>query len=189
VLSARQAFNEGLSTGLKDPSGKGKRLIVVHIGSEGGFVEGGQYIFESKSTKDYHEEMDGQRFAAWLENVLPLLDLSKGYLAKNPIPYVIDRMVQETGREVLRLPPYHCNLNPIELIWAQVKGYVAANNTTFKLPHVKKLFYDGLLQVTAEKWISCIEHVIKEEENMYRLDDNIENIMEICFMVNTDEDV
>jgi hypothetical protein len=134
-------------------------LIVVHIGSEEGFVEGGQYIFQSKSTKDYHEELDGQRFAAWLENVLPLLeensvividnapyhsfkaekspntswnkgkinewlqrkgvetdlallkiellDLIKGYLAKKPIPYVIDRMVQETGRQVLRLPPYH----------------------------------------------------------------------------------
>ena len=34
--------------------------------------------------------------------------------------------------KVLRLPVAHSELNPIELIWAQIKRYVAANNTTFK---------------------------------------------------------
>ncbi|CAK1585278.1 unnamed protein product [Parnassius mnemosyne] len=32
-------------------------------------------------------------------------------------------MAAECGVTVLRLPPYHCELNPIELIWAQAKGY------------------------------------------------------------------
>ncbi|XP_026321135.1 uncharacterized protein LOC113231156 [Hyposmocoma kahamanoa] len=32
IHSTRQAHREGLSTGLKGPSGKGKRLIIVHIG-------------------------------------------------------------------------------------------------------------------------------------------------------------
>ncbi|CAF4888983.1 unnamed protein product [Pieris macdunnoughi] len=31
--------------------------------------------------------------------------------------YVIDEMAKEAGVEVLRLPPYHC-----ELVWADVKG-------------------------------------------------------------------
>lgn len=30
-------FLEGLSTGAKNPTGKGSRLIVVHIGNENGF--------------------------------------------------------------------------------------------------------------------------------------------------------
>jgi hypothetical protein len=34
-------------------------------------------------------------------------------------------------------------LNPIELIWAQVKGFVAENNTTFRLKDVKELVYGG----------------------------------------------
>ncbi|CAH2086438.1 unnamed protein product [Euphydryas editha] len=40
---------------------------------------------------------------------------------------------------VLRLPPYHCELNHIELIWAQVKAYIGKNNKSFKIPEVKKL--------------------------------------------------
>ncbi|XP_040071785.1 uncharacterized protein LOC120844203 [Ixodes scapularis] len=37
-----------------------------------------------------------------------------------------------TPDTVLRLPPYHCELNPIELIWARVKREVASKNITFK---------------------------------------------------------
>jgi hypothetical protein len=37
------------------------------------------------------------------------------------------------GHEVLRSPVCHCELNPIELIWAQVNGFVAENNITFRL--------------------------------------------------------
>ncbi|KAK5647894.1 hypothetical protein RI129_002786 [Pyrocoelia pectoralis] len=40
VTTARQAHLQGLSSGINDPSGKGKRLIVVHMGSNSGFVEG-----------------------------------------------------------------------------------------------------------------------------------------------------
>ena len=31
---------------------------------------------------------------------------------------IIDKIAQRYGHEVLRLPPYHCDLNAIELIWA-----------------------------------------------------------------------
>lgn len=48
VQSSQQAFSQGLSTGPVNPSGKRKRLIVVHIGSEDGFVPGGLLSFESK---------------------------------------------------------------------------------------------------------------------------------------------
>ena len=34
--------------------------------------------------------------------------------------------------KVLRLPVAHSELNPIELICAQIKGYVAANNISIK---------------------------------------------------------
>jgi hypothetical protein len=43
------------------------------------------------------------------------------------------------GHEVIRTPVRHYELNPIELIWAQVKGFVAKNNTTFRLKDVKEL--------------------------------------------------
>jgi len=44
--------------------------------------------------------------------------------------YVIDNLAKDAGHTVLRLPPYHCEFNPIELAWAMVKGYVKQENTT-----------------------------------------------------------
>jgi hypothetical protein len=53
---------EGVSTGIKVPSGKGKRLIIVHIGSEEGFLKEGLLTFQSCHTGDYHEDMDSDAF-------------------------------------------------------------------------------------------------------------------------------
>jgi transposase len=38
-------------------------------------------------------------------------------------------------------PVRDCELNPIELIWAQIKGFVAKNITIFRLKDVKELTY------------------------------------------------
>ena len=35
--------------------------------------------------------------------------------------HVLDKLAQEAGHEVIRLPPYHCDRNPIEMIWAKMK--------------------------------------------------------------------
>ena len=34
---------------------------------------------------------------------------------------VMETVAKEYGHEILRLPPYHCELNPIELAWAVEK--------------------------------------------------------------------
>ena len=73
VKSKKQAFMSGLSVGLKNPSGKGRRLIVVHVGNEDGFLEGGELIFESRKGGDYHDEMSGEVFQNWFEGILPKL--------------------------------------------------------------------------------------------------------------------
>ena len=41
IKSPSDAFLQGLTTGSQNPSGKDKRLIVLHIGSEDRFVPGG----------------------------------------------------------------------------------------------------------------------------------------------------
>lgn len=46
VTSNQDAFLKGLITGQSNPSGKGKRLIVVHIWLSDGFVPGGLLCFE-----------------------------------------------------------------------------------------------------------------------------------------------
>ncbi|XP_072022707.1 uncharacterized protein [Amphiura filiformis] len=80
---------------------------------------------------------------------------------------VIDELARSHGHYILRLPPYHCELNPIELIWGQVKGDVATKNSTFKMVDVKKHLENALANVTPENWAKAEQHVIKLEEEMY----------------------
>lgn len=73
IKNRREAFIAGVSTGLKNPSGKGKRLIILHVGSESGFVDGSLLLFESKKTTDYHEEMNAEVFENWFAQLLSKL--------------------------------------------------------------------------------------------------------------------
>ncbi|KAL0861408.1 hypothetical protein ABMA27_008952 [Loxostege sticticalis] len=68
---------------------------------------------------------------AWLERqgIEANMELMKPELEKlvkknkeEKIRYEIDDLAQANGHQVLRLPPYHCQYNAIELIWAQIKG-------------------------------------------------------------------
>jgi transposase len=60
---------------------------------------------------------------------------------KTPVVYKTDKIANLLGHEVIRTPVRHCELNPIELIWAQVKGFVAKINITLRLKDVKELTY------------------------------------------------
>ncbi|XP_026821642.1 uncharacterized protein LOC113560061 [Rhopalosiphum maidis] len=64
--------------------------------------------------------------------------------------YVTDEMVSQQNKTALRLPPYHCELNPIELVWSVVKRHVKSNNKTFKFPDVKNLLVERVARVDAE---------------------------------------
>ena len=48
-----------------------------------------------------------------------------------------DSLIRQHGYDVLRLLPYHSDLNVIELIWANMKGYVGRHNLTFKMTDIK----------------------------------------------------
>ncbi|XP_075730481.1 uncharacterized protein LOC119185563 [Rhipicephalus microplus] len=77
--------------------------------------------------------------------------------------YRVDVLAKAAGHDVVRLPPYHCEFNPIELIWSQVKGYVAANNTTFTLAGVEKLVRESIDRVTPDNWLQACAHVQKSK--------------------------
>ena len=62
--------------------------------------------------------------------------------ASNPKPkFVVDEMAKAVRHEVVRLLPYHCELNTIELAWSQVKHNIKNNNKLFTLTAVKELTY------------------------------------------------
>ena len=44
--------------GIRKPSGKETRLIILHAGSENGWIDGADLVFQSKKTTgDYHEDL------------------------------------------------------------------------------------------------------------------------------------
>ncbi|XP_040072865.1 uncharacterized protein LOC120844916 [Ixodes scapularis] len=73
--------------------------------------------------------------------------------------YKVDVMATDAKHTVLRLPPYHCELNSIELIWARVKQEVASKNITFKPNDAERLLREAVDNATAAYWHECVEHV------------------------------
>ena len=63
------------------------------------------------------------------------------------------------GHEVLRLPPYHCELNAIELIWGDEKNYVTCENKSMTIEGVEKLFRKRRGEINKEICRNCIQHV------------------------------
>ena len=61
----------GTLGGIRRPSGKGKRLIILGAGGEMGWIPNTTLIFQSKKdTSDYHDEMTGEHFEEWFRDSL-----------------------------------------------------------------------------------------------------------------------
>ncbi|XP_063847657.1 uncharacterized protein LOC135095928 [Scylla paramamosain] len=204
------------ATGVKPPTGKGARLIILHAGTKHGFINNAELFFQAKNDCDYHNQMNSTVFEEWfrmqllpnippnsvivmdnasyhsrqveklptsswrkadIKNWLKLKgitvsdDLSKAELyelAKNSRVakkrYVVDEVATEAGHIVVRLPPYHCQYNPIELVWAQVKSYIAKRNN-FKMADLKPLVKEAMRAVTPENWKQAVKHAEQLQEH------------------------
>ena len=50
------------------PSGKGKRLIILHAGGDSGFVDSAGLVFVGNTkSSDYHDEMNSRHFNEWFK--------------------------------------------------------------------------------------------------------------------------
>ena len=92
--------------------------------------------------------------------------------------------------EVECLPPYQCELNPIELTWSQVKRHIKDNNSLFMLSAVKDLTHEGFQKVDSSLWKKLVKHVRREFEGKYWVDDGLqeEHIEEFIIRLGGDGD-
>lgn len=92
----------------------------------------------------------------------------------DPTQYILDEILEKNGHTVLRIPPYHSDLNPIKLIWKDIKGIMGReikrlSNSTDE----KKVFQrNSFDECTQEKWKDCCAQVEKIEEE-YRISDRL----------------
>lgn len=91
--------------------------------------------------------------------------------------YIIDELVLQHNKVVLRLPPYHGELNPIEMAWSVVKNYVKSNNKTFELNDVQKLFIEGTKIVNENMWKNFITQTKKKEDKFWNMDMIIDELL------------
>ncbi|CAG9573838.1 unnamed protein product [Danaus chrysippus] len=219
---------EGTST--KNTTSRSKSLVILHIGSETGFLKGAEHIIELKTQGDPHESIDANNFEHWFEqNVAklgensvvvmnaapyntrraektPSIAWTKGdiqeWLLHKEIhfdqsevkvellkrvhdvkrdfqAYAIDELAKKYKVDIMRLPPYHRELNPGQLVWSDVKDHLEITDTSFTFEQIKSLLQTSIRNVSSDKWQSCITHVIQVEDFFYRkLDVLIDNTMD-----------
>lgn len=102
--------------------------------------------------------------------------------------YEVDEIALQMGHDVVRLPPYHCQYNPIELIWAQVKGEVANKNNSFKIVDVENLANNAIESVTIDNWKRCVEHCERLQNEDFLKEGFRDKILEpIVLTINSDD--
>lgn len=231
-MTVNKCWQNESVTGVVHGIRSSSRLIVVHAGSESGFVPGAALVFRSGlATGDYHGQMNRDNFEKWLlEKLLPnippesvvVLDnapyhshiedkvptkystrpqmiswlimnnlkfdpswrkfqLYEIIAANKPTEkkYKIDALLRSVGHTPLRLPPYMCDLNPIELAWAGVKRYIREHNTSeLSIKDLNKLTLEAINSISAENWQAYVKHVRGIEEKYWEVDGQIETIID-----------
>ena len=131
---------------------------------------------------------------SWLSNhsiAYEVSDLKADLMAKitnaKPIKqFETDLIAEKFTHRVLRLPVAHPELNPIEFAWSVVKGYV---NKKFTLKEIEELVPQGISQVTPQMWKKFCDHTVKVEEEYWKKDGLVEDIVEeILITVGEDDD-
>lgn len=84
--------------------------------------------------------------------------------------YRIDKIFEDAGHNVLRLPPYHPTFNPIENIWGIAKGRVGARNVDFDVQSLIKITEEEFSNISTEEWRKTVAHALKEEQKYYERD-------------------
>ena len=113
----------------------------------------------------------------------PLLEKILIILKNIEKQYVIDCMTEKAHYSVLRLPPYHCILNPIELVWNQLK-YLVVHLSIYTSKPSKVL---DLIQYICKEDVP-LKIGIKEEEKFGIMDHILNNKIEIFIIQSSEND-
>lgn len=111
----------------------------------------------------------------WREDMLKseLLDLC-ARLAPAP-EYKLDQIADQHGISILRTPPYHPELQPIETCWAVLKNHMA-DNCDFTMAGLRKRLPEAFAKVTADTCKGIISKVFEQEEKYWAEDEKLDEI-------------
>ncbi|TMW61847.1 hypothetical protein Poli38472_010910 [Pythium oligandrum] len=143
----------------------------------------------TEETKPAKSTFRKDEFAQWLVNhgvvtngrrtkeaymELTRVELASICKENKPTPaYQVSALAKKFGCEMLLLPVGHPELNPIEMVWAYVKGYVAKRNVTFSLTDVERLANEALDKFDATEWTKYVQHCIRVEDKFLAAADTV----------------
>ena len=91
-------------------------------------LDNAKYIAQSQQLHQVDtciKRQNCSRLSLYLVFSLPLLLFEKKLKAYvDTVEPEVVQLAKQQGHEVLYTPPYHCDLQPIEMVWSQVKGEV-----------------------------------------------------------------
>lgn len=114
-----------------------------------------------------------------------LLDMIKKSGKKMERVYATDHFAGLAGHKVVRLPPYL--FNPIEMVWASLKSYVARHNSLFTSIDCLYRFKEACDRITAQDWEKYVTHCEDLEKKYYIVDQRMEEEFE-PFIISLKED-
>ncbi|MCK5536003.1 MAG: transposase [Bacteroidales bacterium] len=87
--------------------------------------------------------------------------------------FKIDEIAEKYGHKILRTPPYHPELQPIEICWGVVKNHVA-RNCDFSMKNLTEQLDAGFKKVTKNTCMKIIKKIRKVENKFWKDDKKID---------------
>lgn len=74
--------------------------------------------------------------------------------------YHLDEYVLHHGHMIVRLPPYHCHFNAIEMVWSECKRWYDENivKTNSAPEDVLRVWSEAINNVSPEHWKNYVNH-------------------------------
>jgi len=146
---------------------KGSLIIMDNAAYHNVFVEEA-FPKKSHSVKRFREWLSDNQIP-WTKDMMKaeLFDLCSRFAAKPE--FLIDRIANKEGHSILRTPPYHPELQPIETCWAIVKNHVAQHNDC-TMKKVWSLLDEGFAKVTNKTCQKLIKKINAQEDVFWNED-------------------
>lgn len=87
--------------------------------------------------------------------------------------FAIDELAQKYGHEVVRTPPYHPELQPIEICWGVLKNEIA-RNCDFTMKNLEIQLEEAFNKITAQTCRKIIKRVRAVEDKFWEEDAELE---------------
>lgn len=127
------------------------------------------------TTKEELQQWLTRNNYCWQEDMLKseLLEICRRWAPRPELR--LDRLAAAKGLTILRTPPYHPELQPIETCWAVVKNYMA-NNCDFTMKGLRERLPKALSKITPDTCQDIMAKIIEKEDQYWREDETLDGM-------------